>query len=185
MESSLASRAWYVLYSKPHKEESARFHLQSKGVEVFFPQLFLPQSLRVRKHLIPLFPNYLFVRIRIPEEYDCVTWTPGVKRFVSFNDVPVPLEQDIVAYLMENANPQGVITARSNLKVGQEVRITGGPFDGFAGIIQEPPDAHGRVKILMELLSRPMKIEVPLQSLESRGVAYRPTVPLHVSQIRN
>ncbi|MGH7797277.1 MAG: transcription termination/antitermination protein NusG [Candidatus Binatia bacterium] len=179
-------RAWYVLYSKPHKEEPAQFHLQAKGVEVFFPRLFLPPSLRVRKQLIPLFPNYLFVRVRLPEEYDCVTWTPGVKRFVSFNDVPLPLEQDIVAYLMEKANPQGVITARSNLKVGQEVRISGGAFDGLVGIIQEPPNTRGRVKILMELLSRPMKVEVPLQSLQSGEVAYRPTVSIErVSQIRD
>jgi transcription elongation factor/antiterminator RfaH len=185
MESDDDMRAWYVLYSKPHKEESAQFHLHSKGVEVFFRRLFLPESLRVRKHLIPLFPNYLFVRIRIPEEYEWVMWTPGVKRFVSFNDVPVPLEQGIVAYLMQKASPQGVITARSNLKVGQEVRISGGPFDGLAGIIQEPPNARGRVKILMELLSRPMKVEVPLQFLESGGVAYRPTVSVaHGSQIQ-
>jgi transcription antitermination factor NusG len=77
---------------------------------------------------------------------------------------------------MEKANSQGVITARSNLKVGQEVRINGGPFDGLAGIIQEPPNARGRIKILMELLGRRMRVEVPLQSLETGVIAYRPTV---------
>jgi transcription elongation factor/antiterminator RfaH len=176
MESLHDLRAWYVVYSKPHKEESAQFHLQSKGVEVFFPRLFLPPSSRGRRPLIPLFPNYLFVRVQLPEEYECVTWTPGVKRFVSFNDVPVALELDIVAYLKEKANPEGVITATSNLKVGQEVRISGGPFDGLAGIIQEPPNARGRVKILMQLLNRPMKVEMPVESLERAKVTYRSTV---------
>jgi transcription elongation factor/antiterminator RfaH len=176
MESFYDTRGWYVVYTKPHKEESALFHLQLKGVEVFFPRLSLPRPLRLRKQLIPLFPNYVFVRVRLPEDYDCVTWTQGVKRFVSFNDVPVPIEQDIVSYLMEKANSQGVITARSNLKVGQEVRINGGPFDGLAGIIQEPPNARGRIKILMELLGRRMRVEVPLQSLETGVIAYRPTV---------
>jgi transcription elongation factor/antiterminator RfaH len=184
MESFQDATAWYVVYSKPHKEESAQFHLRLKGVQVFFPQLLLPPSLRPRKQLVPLFPNYLFVRVRLPEDYERVTWTSGVKRFVSFNDVPLPLEQEIVAYLMEKANYEGVITARSNLKVGQEVRISGGPFDGLAGIIQEPPNARGRVKILMELLSRPMKVEVPLQFLKAGGVAYQPAAGLErVSQV--
>jgi transcription antitermination factor NusG len=87
---------------------------------------------------------------------------------------------------MEKANYDGVITVCSNLKVGQEVRISGGPFDGLAGIIQEPPNARGRVKILMDLLSRPMKVEVPLQFLDSGGVAYRPTFKIErVSQIQD
>ncbi|MGH7827296.1 MAG: transcription termination/antitermination protein NusG [Candidatus Binatia bacterium] len=169
------NKAWYVVYSKPRKEDSAQFHLRAKGLEVFFPRLLLPASLRARKPIVPLFPNYLFVRVRIPEEYDCVAWSPGVKRFVSFNDVPVAVDESIVSYLMRQANPAGVITASSNLKVGQEIVINGGPFDGLAGIIQEPPDARGRVRILMELLSRPIKVDVPLQFVRGGAVAYGPT----------
>jgi transcriptional antiterminator NusG len=168
-------RRWFVVYSKAHKEAVAEFQLRLKGVEVFFPQLFLPRSLRRWKRLIPLFPNYLFVRISIPEEYERVTWTPGVKRIVNFNDVPVPLEEDIVGYLMRQASPTGVITARSNLKVGQEISISEGPFDGLAGTIQQPPNARGRVKVLMELLNRRMTVDVPVQFLKSGEVAYQPT----------
>lgn len=164
------NKAWYVVYSKPHKEDTAQFHLRSKGLEVFFPRLLLPPSLRKRKLIVPLFPNYLFVRIRIPEEYDCVSWSPGVKRFVSFNDVPLAIDEEIVTYLMRQANPAGVITARSNLKAGQEVRISGGPFDGLAGIIQEPPDTKRRVKILLKLLSRQVRAEVPTEYLDGGWV---------------
>jgi transcriptional antiterminator RfaH len=170
------NKAWYVVYSKPQKEEFAQFHLRSKGVEVFFPRLLLPPPLGRRKQIVALFPNYLFVRFRIPEEYECVTWSPGIKRFVSFNDVPVPIDEDIISYLMRQANPAGVITARSNLKVGQEIRINGGAFDGLAGVIQGPPDGRGRVRVLMELLSRRIKVEVPLQFVSSGGVAYLPVV---------
>lgn len=167
--SEAEKREWYVVYSKPHKEESAQFHLQLKGIEVFFPRLLLPESLRRR--LVPLFPNYLFVRIYLLEQYHYVLWSPGVKRFVSFNDVPLPLDDDIARYLMHQANPDGIITGRSNLKVGQEVRINGGPFDGLAGLIHEPPNAKGRVKVLMKLLSREIKVEVPVHFVNSGWVA--------------
>lgn len=161
--SDLVNHRWYVVYSKPRKEQSAQFHLHSKGLEVFFPRLLLPQSATVRRRIVPLFPNYLFVRIRVfSQEYFYVRWSPGVKRFVSFQGTPTPLDENIVAFLMQQADPTGIIQARSNLKLGHEVQITGGPFDGLVGIIQEPPTSKGRVKILLTLLNRETKVDVPI-----------------------
>ncbi len=165
-------RQWYVVYSKPRKEACAEFYLRQKGLEVFFPRLRLPGSLRKRKRIVPLFPNYLFVRIQVfSAEYSYVAWSPGVNRFVSFNGIPTPLDDEIVAYLMEQSTDEGIITARSNLKPGQEVQISGGPFEGLIGIIQYPPDAKGRVKLLLNLLSREVKVAVPLQFIDSGWVA--------------
>src|SRR4029077_19678854 len=83
-------RDWYVVYSKPHKEEQAQFHLRMKGLDVFFPRLDLVRVSERRKRVIPLFPNYLFVRIDLETEFHYVTWSPGVKRLVSFGDRPIP-----------------------------------------------------------------------------------------------
>jgi len=168
--SHLEMQRWYVVYSKPHKEELARFHLELKGIEVFFPRLLLPESARARKRVVPLFPNYLFVRIHIPEEFNYALWSPGVKHFVSFNGIPAVLDEEVVTFLMKQATPEGIITARSNLKAGQQVQIVGGPFEGLVGIIHEPPNARGRVKILLRLLSRQVKAEVPVEFVKSGWV---------------
>ena len=163
---------WYVVYSKPQKEQLAQFHLTAKNLEVFLPRLLLPESDRKRKRMVPLFPNYLFVRIRIfSEEYVYVKWSPGVKRFVTFNDMPAPIDEEIVTFLMRQADPMGVIAACSNLKLGQQVQIKGGPFDGLIGILREPPSAKGRVKILLNLLNRETNVDVPAQFIESGWVA--------------
>jgi transcriptional antiterminator RfaH len=169
--SDINSRRWYVVYSKPHKEEFAQFHLRSKGLEVFFPRLLLPEYVQKRKRIVPLFPNYLFVRIHASEEYHYVLWSPGVKRILSFNGIPAPLDEGVVAFLVQQATPEGIIASRSNLRAGQEVRISGGPFDGLVGMIQEPPNAKGRVKVLMKLLSRQVEVEVPVQFVKSGWVA--------------
>jgi transcription antitermination factor NusG len=71
---------------------------------------------------------------------------------------------------MRQANSEGIITARSNLKAGEEVRVSRGPFDGLLGIIQEPPNVRGRVKILLELLSRQVRAEVPIEYVEGGWV---------------
>lgn len=167
----MASTAWYVVYSKPQKEELAQFHLRLKAVDTFFPRLLLPKFSRKRKRIVPLFPNYLFVNISLATYYR-VLWTPGVKCFVSFNDIPLPLDDGIVEYLMQQANSEGIITARSDLKVGQEVRVSGGSFDGLLGMLVEAPDPRGRVKVLMNLLSRDIKVELPVHLVSGAWVPH-------------
>lgn len=167
---SLEAERWYVVYSKPHKEEVAQFHLQQKGLEVFLPKLLLPPSSRKRRCVVPLFPNYLFTRLRSFQEYHYALWSPGVKHFVSFNGVPAPLEDDIVEFLMRQSAPGGFIKAHSSLQAGQEIQIIGGPFEGLLGIILEPPKAKERVKVLLQLLSRQIKVELPLHFVKSEWV---------------
>lgn len=168
--SAFETAAWYVVYSKPHKEELAQFHLRLKGVEVFFPRLLLPQSVRKHRQIVPLFPNYVFVRIHVSEQFHFVLWSHGVKRFVSFDGVPAALDETVVPFLMSQANSDGIITARSNLKVGEEVRVSRGPFQGLVGIIQEPPNSKRRVKILLKLLSRQVRAEVPVEYVDGGWV---------------
>lgn len=160
-------RRWYVVYSKPRKEIYATTQLRLRGLEVFFPKLCLPQSAQARRPVIPLFPNYLFVKIRLSGEYNDVVWCPGVKRFLSFGGDLAHVDDTIVEFLMQQANDDGVIMGRSTLKIGQEVQICGGSLNGLIGIIQEPPDARGRVRVLMKLLSREIKVDVPVHFLKS------------------
>jgi transcriptional antiterminator RfaH len=167
-------REWYVVYSKPHKEEQAQFHLRMKGLDVFFPRLDLVRVAEKRKRIIPLFPNYLFVRIHLPTEFHYVTWSPGVKRLVSFGDRPIPLDDDVVNFLKQQTDTEGLIKAHSQLRSGQEVEIRGGPFDGLIAIIQEPPDSKGRVRILLKLLSRQISVKLGVEFIKGEFVALRP-----------
>jgi len=168
--SDLKLKQWYVVYSKPHAEEYAQLHFRLKGLECFFPRLLLPKAAQKHRRIVPLFPNYLFVRIRFLEEFQYVLWSHGVKRFVSFNGVPAALDEEVVTFIMRQANSEGIITARSNLKAGEKVRVSHGPFQGVVGIIQEPADVRGRVKILLELLSRQVRAEVPIEYIEGGWV---------------
>jgi transcription elongation factor/antiterminator RfaH len=174
-------RDWYVVYSKPHKEEQAQFHLALKGLESFFPRLHLPGSSAEKKQrVVPLFPNYLFVRIHLPTEYHYVIWSPGVKKIVTFSDTPIPLEESVVNFLQQKADTKGIIEAHTQLRRGQEVEIAGGPFDGLLGIIQDPPDSKGRVKVLLKLLSRQISVKLGLEFIRGEWVALEPVVAANI-----
>jgi transcriptional antiterminator RfaH len=173
-------RDWYVVYTKPHKEEQAQFHLRMKGLEVFFPRLDLARVVEKRKRIIPLFPNYLFVRVNLQTESHYVIWSPGVKRLVSFGERPIPLDDGIVNFLQQQTNDEGVIKARSQLRPGQEVEIRGGPFDGLFAIIQDPPDDRGRVKVLLKLLSRQISVEVGVKFIKGEWIRLEPAVTANI-----
>jgi len=168
-------KKWYVVLTKARSEETARIHLNTKGIEVFYPKLSLPVSKSAR-HIVSLFPNYLFVRIDVSSEYYQVVWCRGVKRVVSFGGTPAAVENSVVDFMRERADLRGLIVARSNLQIGDEVQIARGPFKGLVGIIQEPPDTKSRVRVLMAILSRHVQVEVPADYIDSGWVAPCPSV---------
>ena len=168
-------RHWYVVYTKPQKDDYAVLNLRLRGVETFFPKLSLPKPAQRKRQIVSLFPNYLFVRFQsFEDEYYSVTWCPGVKRLVSFDSVPAAIDDSIVSFLRCQMGSDGLIAARCNVKIGQQVSIVGGPFAGLNAIVQEPPNAKGRVKVLLELLNRPTKIDIPIESIKVGWIAAAP-----------
>ena len=62
-------RDWYVVYSNPHKEEQAQFHLALKGMKSFFPKLYIPSDAKIEAGFVRFSPIiYLFA----------FTWKPNV-----------------------------------------------------------------------------------------------------------
>jgi transcriptional antiterminator RfaH len=166
-----AETYWFAVYTKPQKEEYAELNLRLRGIYTFFPKLFLPKSAKRKKQVVALFPNYLFVRCEIvSEDFGSIIWCPGVKRLVSFNETPAIVDDRIVEFLMGQTGADGVIASRFNVEVGQEVSIDGGPFDGLVGIIQQPPNARGRVKVLLQLLNRQTNVDVPVEFIKASWV---------------
>lgn len=166
--SEATGRAWFVVYSKPHKEGTAEFQLRRRGVEVFYPRLQLPGYVDPRRRIVPLFPGYLFVRIVLGSQFYDVVWAPGVSRFIGTYGLPTPLDDEVVAFLKANADADGLLQARPALVVGQHVEITRGHFAGIVGIIQRPPNAKGRIRVLMRLLNRgTVGVELPLHFVKT------------------
>jgi transcriptional antiterminator RfaH len=170
-------RKWYAVLTKPRNEEIAQFHMHLKNINVFYPKLFVPVPTKSGRQVVALFPNYLFVNIDLSSTQYCqVIWCRGVKRLVSFGGMPSAVEDNVIEFIREQADPSGLIIAKSNLKIGDEVQIAKGPFKGLVGIIQEPPDTKSRVRVLMSMLSRHVQVEVPAGYIDMGWVAPCPSV---------
>ncbi len=125
------ARHWYVIYTKPHAEDLVQEQLEKRDIPVFLPKIceFRFRRHKLRECIQPLFPNYLFARFTIPDEYYDVKWAKGVKYIVGSGDMSLYLDDSIVIFLKEQVNKKGLIESQHNLKYGDKVRVLQGPLE--------------------------------------------------------
>ena len=160
---------WYLIHTKPRQELRALENLERQGYECYLP--LLPTE-KIQQKLVaivdePLFPRYLF--IRLDSSQSGKSWAPirstlGVSKLVTFGMEPAKVDHALIEFLRESEakiseQPQRLFD------VGDRVLVTDGPFAGIEAIYQMS-NGEGRVMVLIELLSKPVKVVMAPQSLK-------------------
>lgn len=146
-------RLWYVLKTKPREEKVCLREMERREIEALCPMTREFRFRRRRQEVVPLFPGYVFARFAFPDDYHCVRWAKGVSNLVRFgeNDPPV-LDNDVVKFLLERMDGDGVIDTLPELNEGQKVQFLSEPLRGMVGTILNCDSGQGRVRVLMDLL---------------------------------
>jgi transcriptional antiterminator NusG len=152
---------WYVVTTKRQREEFAAERLARRGIENYLPMVVESLDPSVAPEAQPMFPGYLLVRAVLSADYYSVVWSPGVRHFVSFGSGPEPLEDDAVAFLRGREGSDGLIRLRAGAPCGAKVLISDGPFQGFTAIVERSLPARDRVLVLLQLLQRQTRVELP------------------------
>ena len=118
----------------------------------------------------PLFPRYLF--IRLGQGDSARSWAPirstkGVSRLVSFGVEPAKVADSLVEALRVRESSVQAEPERL-FKPGERVRLTEAPFAGIEGIYQMA-DGERRVMVLIELLSKQVRVRVAPADLRKVG----------------
>ncbi len=154
---------WYVLQSKPRKEEFLCSQLLAHHIEVFYPYVCVqPVNPRMRK-VKPYFPGYVFVHADLKQiSLFALQWMPGARGIVAFDgelaDVPECLVNQI-RQRVEQINAGGVEFTES-VTAGEIVTICDGPFTGYEAIFDAHIPGTERVRVLLKLLENR---QVPLE----------------------
>jgi transcriptional antiterminator RfaH len=158
---------WYVIQTKPKKEEEATSYLSTKGVEIFSPLIesFITRSGRMNKELKPLFPGYIFGKFDLEQNYPLVRWGKGVKCVLGFGGYPTPISEEVVEIIKERTDTQGVVRVKQSFEPNDVVRIKAGPLKDLLGIFERWVSESERVRILLNL------------------IGYQPAVEMHYSMI--
>jgi transcriptional antiterminator RfaH len=158
---------WYVIQTKPKKEEEAKSYLSTKGVEVFNPlmETFLLRNGRMNRELKPLFPNYMFGKFDLDQNYPLVRWAKGVKKVLGFGEYPTPIPEEVVEIIKERTDTHGIVRLKCHFQANDLIRIKTGPLRDLLGIFERWISDSERVRILLNM------------------VGYQPVVEMHYSMI--
>lgn len=151
---------WYLVVTKPHKEQLAETTLRNLSIETFFP-LFKKPKTNFKKEqslLEPLFPGYLFVRFDFEIQFRAVNFARGVRSVVTFGGVSPPVDDSIIESIQARIK-NGFLAEDPELpKPGQVVKISRGPFNGIDAIFERGMSDQHRVMVLLQTVSYQLRL---------------------------
>ena len=153
---------WYVVHTKPRREELVRVLLDQMGLDVFVPMVleWSRSRRRTKEQVNLLFPGYLFVSMSVARDLTRVRWTPGVSSVIGPPENPSRVDAGLIEDLASRMGSRGYIVQRPDLRPGDRVEVLRGPFAGLLGIVQTPSTARERVRVLLGLFERGTAVEL-------------------------
>ncbi len=164
---------WYVLRSKPRKEEVLWRQAHANGFEVFFLRLRVHPVNPRSKKFKPYFPGYMFVRIDIEAVgKSTFQWMPHAVGLVSFGGEPASVLDNLIHAIRKRVDQINEAGGEvfDGLKQGEPVRISNGPFVGYEAIFDARLPGSERVRVLIQMLSdRQLPVELNAGQIERKG----------------
>lgn len=160
---------WYVIRSKPQKEESLYSQLSARGFETYYPCLCVKPVNPRSRTLRPYFPGYLFICVDLKAEgFSAFHWLPGSLGLVTFAGEPASVPVELIRAIqrsVEHAN-SGFGT-KPVLSAGDRVVVRDGVFDGYQAIFDTHMPGNDRVRVLLQYLKgRQVPLILPIQQIE-------------------
>lgn len=167
-------KRWYVVHTKPKKEESVHQLFVKGGFEVFLPRIkTFFHSNRENSNLIsdcikPLFPSYLFIRLGMEcfDDFRKIKFTRGVNKIIGDDEGPLPLPNEIIETIQTRIGARGFIEQGAFLKPQDRIIVKRGVLKDLIGILEKPMDDKGRVEVLFKIVHHQMRAKVYCGDLE-------------------
>ncbi len=162
---------WYAIHTysgyEDHVMRRLKQRIESLGYEDKIFEVLVPKEKKIKikggkREVVEekIYPGYVLVQMIVSDDsWYVVRNTPNVTGFIGAGTTPTPLakaEIDLLISRMGVDEPQYKI----DVKVGDSVKITDGPFKDFDGKIAEVDAERGRVKVLVSIFGRETPVEL-------------------------
>ncbi len=172
-----ANKLWYVVHCYSGYEYKVRHSIEQRietmGMQDKIFDVLVPTEEEIeikdgkrRNVERRVFPGYILVQMRMDEDsWYVVRNTPGVTGFVGMGNDPTPLEPDEVKKIIDRMSSE-TPTVNINFKIGDKVRIIGGPFNDFHGNVSAIDVDKQKVRIMVSFFGRETPVEVDFMEVE-------------------
>ena len=164
--------AWFCVRSHVKREHIAAEHLRGlPGVEVFLPRVRFRRQTRRGPAWVTeaLFPNYLFARFDWQTSLTQVHYAPSVAGVIHFAHKWPTLPDLVIEELRRTIGDDQVCVIDTSVRIGDEVQIADGVFQGLKAVTTRVMPARQRVTVLLEFLGRQTAVELPLTAVIKEG----------------
>lgn len=161
---------WFCLRAQPKREHLAALGLRRQlNVPCYAPRLrFRKMTRRGAVWFVEaMFPGYLFAHFVYSDQHRRVGHSPGIQGIVQFGDDLATVDAGLITSLQDTSDADEIVTIDPEIQVGQEVRITTGPFQGLEALVTRLMPAKERIRVLLSFLGRPVETEVALPQVLS------------------
>ena len=116
-------------------------------------------------------PGYVLVRMEMSNRgYHLISSINRVTGFLGPMGKPMPMRDAEVNGIL-NRVEEGEAAPRNLIRfdIGERVKVTDGPFEGFDGMVEEVDESHNRLKVSVSIFGRSTPVELEFTQV-SKGM---------------
>jgi transcriptional antiterminator NusG len=169
---------WYAVHTYSGHENKARLSLlervknaemDEKFGEVLIPTESVVEMVKGQRRTMTrkFYPGYMFVQMDLDDfSFHLVKNTPKITGFLGGNK-PVPVKDDEIAGINKQMT-EGAAKPKPRISFdeGENIRVTGGPFSNFTGIVEEVRPEKQKLRVLVSIFGRATPVELDFSQVE-------------------
>jgi transcriptional antiterminator NusG len=169
---------WYIVHAYSNFEkkvaEDIEHKAKQKGLSGDIEQIVVPTEkvVEVRRGRKvdaerKFFPGYVLVRANLTDAvFSLIKNTPKVTGFLG-DSKPVPITDKEAERILHQVQ-EGVERPKPSVtfEIGEQVRVSDGPFASFNGTVQEVDEERARIKVEVSIFGRAVPVDLEFGQVE-------------------